>query len=93
MTVEELFNSKELKSELREIMTKNLKERRKNRDVGVRYKRDWYDRIKDNFNVDFFLLEYQLIHSKTSKLSKEQRDVILFFVSTAINNVLKQLQP
>jgi hypothetical protein len=59
---------------------------------GFRYKRNWYDRLKDknNDNASFFLDNILDIWNKRSKLNSETRGVILSVCNIALNEYLKE---
>lgn len=61
--------------------------------LGYRYKRDWYDRMQEKFifNASFFHKNIENIWYKTSKLSSEERSVILAVCNEAAKKVIQTI--
>jgi len=58
--------------------------------VGFRYKRDWYDRFGDEFDIDFCLKNIKDIWLRKSSLNSETRNIILYVCENArIKTLLK----
>lgn len=70
-----------------------VKERnnRKEPKQGFRYKRDWYDRLKDigDFNADYFLENIGDIWDGISPMSSQNRSVIESVCNRALRQTLK----
>ena len=71
-----------------------LKENRQNRlepKPGYRYKRDWYDRMRDagQLHSDFFLSNIEDIWTKQSALSSEVRGVITYVCDKSLAETMK----
>lgn len=55
---------------------------------GYHYKRDWYDRYSADFNLKYFLENIRPIWGKTSPLSSEWRNIILFICDKALKQAI-----
>lgn len=95
MTIAELLQSEHFKTLVRQEFNSLCKKRndRPKPGKGLKYKRDWYDRMKDKgmLNVQFFLDNILDIWLKASILNSEQRQVIQYVCDIAANKVLGRL--
>jgi hypothetical protein len=58
--------------------------------AGMKYKRDWYDKIPQNhLTADFFMQNIDAILDKTSQLNSLERAVILEICTRAVNKSKK----
>lgn len=89
----ELINDPYFQMNVERIL-RDVKKKRHDRPVpppGRYYKRDWYDRMYEqgNLNPDYFLSNIEAIWDKKSPLSSEIRKVINFVCGSAIVETLE----
>ncbi len=68
------------------------REKRPSPKSGMKYKRDWYDRIVESngdINKEYFLNHILSVWTKKSSLSVKDRKVILFVGNSALNEYFK----
>lgn len=69
---------------------KNQRLKRPSPPNGLKYKRDWFDRLTEsgNFSVEFFMHNIESVWNKTSSLKSETRQVLIIICDAAIRQTL-----
>lgn len=95
-SLEEILNDEYFKSEVDRIIAKIRANRlrRPSPKPGMRYRRDFYDRLNDEgkFNTEFFLKNIGDIWLKKSNLSRDFRETISHICDVAISNTIKHYE-
>jgi hypothetical protein len=57
---------------------------------GLKYKRDWFDRLTEsgNFSTEFFIHNIESVWNKTSLLNSETRQILILVCDSAIRQTL-----
>lgn len=91
-TVEEIINDEKFISSVEQVIYKLRCDRinRPSPKKGYRYKRDWYDKMTENnqLNVAFILCEAPKHWAKKSNLSANIRNVIEYILKESIQKTL-----